>query len=282
MIERKFSPVFKTLIWILFIVSLTAIFLIENNAIQMVLLLLLPPLGYSFFFSMRFSWLFLGPVTDLIFYWALKNMFLSEGTDQRLEFVLMIVLIVALIVYLASEVGLFVKHNKDAKPFFKEVSEAKLQTGVLVFNEAALHDSKMTESEQEFFRSEMKKYHKKYEYLCDVDSEVKLLLPTYSEDIKIMDGIFRELLNAPVQLLSASDFLYQDLPDYVGLVQATENILDNVVKDDDDKKVLSEVPDKIGLISTHLQKDFKKITDNERKELQKRLKQVQDVRSKID
>lgn len=281
MIEKRSNPIFKTFIWVVLAIVLTAIFFVENNAIQMILMMLLPPLGYSAFLPFRISWLFLGPVTDLVFYSALKNMFLNKDF-QQLGAVLIVVIIAALAVYVVTEFVFYKKRLKDTKPFFKEISEAKLQTGPLVFNEAALQDSQMTESEQEFFRSEMKKYHKKYEYLCNVDSEIKLMLPTYSEDMKVMDGIFRELLNAPVQLLSASDFLYQDLPDYVNLVRATENVLDNVIKEADDKKVLSEVPDKIALISTHLQKDFKKITDNEREELKKQLRQVQIIRNRID
>lgn len=280
MIQKKSNPIFKVLIWIAFIVSLTAIFFTEDNDMQMLLLMVLPPLSYSAFFSIRLSWLLLGPVTDLVFYTALKNMFLKEIANQRLGTFLLIVSIGMLALYALSEVGLFIDRSKATKPYFKEITEAKLQTGPLVFNEIALHDSKMTESEQEFFRSEMKKYHKNYEYLCDVDSEIKLMLPTYSEDMKVMDGIFRELLNAPVQLLSASDFLYQDLPDYVSLVQATENVLDNVVKSDDDKKVLADVPDKIALISQNLQKDFEKVTDSEREALKKQLKQVQTIRDR--
>lgn len=281
MIEKRSNPIFKTFIWIVLAIVLAAIFFVENNAIQMILMMLLPPLGYSAFLPFRISWLFLGPVTDLFFYSALKNMFLNKDL-QQLGTVLMVVIIAALAVYVVTEFVFYKKRLKGTKPFFKEVSEAKLQTGPLVFNEAALQDSQMTESEQEFFRSEMKKYHKKYEYLCNVDSEIKLMLPTYSEDMKVMDGIFRELLNAPVQLLSASDFLYQDLPDYVNLVRATENVLDNVIKEADDKKILFEVPDKIALISTHLQKDFKKITDSEREELKKQLRQVQTIRNGID
>lgn len=275
MIQKKINSILLVFIWVLFVISLTAMFFTEDSNVQIVLLLLLPPLSYSAFFTLRLSWFLLGPLTDLIFFVALKRIFLVGEIDNRLNIIFLGTIMILLICYPVSELFLTIKRTKDSEPYFKEISEAKFQTGPLIFNETALQNSKMTESEQNFFRTEMKKHHKNYEYLCDVSPDVKLMLPTFPEDMKVMDGIFRELLNAPVQFLTASDFLYQDLPDYVELIRATENVLDNVIKDDNDKKILAEVPSKVALISNNLKEDLKKITDNERKELKKQLKQVE-------
>ncbi|GEO59436.1 5-bromo-4-chloroindolyl phosphate hydrolysis family protein [Companilactobacillus bobalius] len=281
MISRESDRFLKLLFKGLIVALIVMVYFLGNGYFSAIILLILPSLAFSAFFSIRRSWLLYGPLVDLFCLW--RNRFDLPGT-QYSEFyhyaplTLFIILIIGIIV----ELVMYVHSVNQSKNYFKEISEAKVQKEALMFNESALKDSGMTEAEQDFFRSEMRKHHAKYEYLCDIPNKVKLTIPNYKKDMTIMNGIFNELLNAPEQLLAASDFLYQDLPDYLNIVKGLVNLSDNVVKDKEDETVIEKAEVELQKLSGNLEPDFKKVTDNERKELVKSLEQAKSVRERVN
>lgn len=247
--------------------------------VQLLCLLALPASLFGMFFSMRHSWLLYGPLSATL---LLPLVYVTFYNDDLFPQRYFWAIVVGLVTLLFAGSGIEVINNlirrKKSQTFYKEISESRIQRNTVLFNEEAIKFSGMSNQDREFFRNEMLRHHKKYEYLCKVEPDVKKYLPTYSQDLKVMNGIFNELLNAPLQFLSASDFLYRDLNDYEVIVRGMENILDNTVKDRDDEKVLRAAKVKTNLISNNLRNDFKKITDNERLELEKNLKQIQQAK----
>ena len=90
----------------------------------------------------------------------------------------------------------------------------------LHFNEEKLRESKLSTEELSFFKGEMRKYYKSYQYLQSVKDLMEHKVDSYDKDLTIIHAIFNELIDSPRMLLKMNDFLYSHLKDYVDKVKA--------------------------------------------------------------
>lgn len=134
----------------------------------------------------------------------------------------------------------------------------------LHFNEEKLRESKLSTEELSFFKSEMRKYYKSYQYLQSVKDLMEHKVDSYDKDLTMIHVIFNELIDSPRMLLKMNDFLYSHLKDYVDKVKAIVDLDDNVVESDEDKQLVENAKDQLATISSQFRDDFIQVTEDER------------------
>ena len=134
----------------------------------------------------------------------------------------------------------------------------------LHFNEEKLRESKLSTEELSFFKGEMRKYYKSYQYLQSVKDLMEHKVDSYDKDLTIIHAIFNELIDSPRMLLKMNDFLYSHLKDYVDKVKAIVDLDDNVVESDEDKQLVENAKDQLATISHQFRDDFIQVTEDER------------------
>lgn len=130
----------------------------------------------------------------------------------------------------------------------------------LHFNEEKLRESKLST----FFKGEMRKYYKSYQYLQSVKDLMEHKVDSYDKDLTMIHAIFNELIDSPRMLLKMNDFLYSHLKDYVDKVKAIVDLDDNVVESDEDKQLVENAKDQLATISHQFRDDFIQVTEDER------------------
>ena len=139
-----------------------------------------------------------------------------------------------------------------------------LSDGKLYFNEEKLRESKLSTEELSFFKSEMRKYYKSYQYLQSVKDLMEHQVDSYDKDLTMIHAIFNELIDSPRMLLKMNDFLYSHLKDYVDKVKAIADLDDNVVESDEDKQLVENAKNQLATISHQFRNDFIQVTEDER------------------
>ena len=134
----------------------------------------------------------------------------------------------------------------------------------LHFNEEKLRESKLSNEELSFFKSEMRKYYKSYQYLQSVKDLMEHKVDSYDKDLTMIHAIFNELIDSPRMLLKMNDFLYSHLKDYVDKVKAIVDLDDNVVESDEDKQLVENAKEQLATISHQFRDDFIQVTEDER------------------
>ena len=134
----------------------------------------------------------------------------------------------------------------------------------LYFNEEKLRKSKLSTEELSFFKNEMRKYYKSYQYLQSVKDLMEHKVDSYDKDLTMIHAIFNELIDSPRMLLKMNDFLYSHLKDYVDKVKAIVDLDDNVVESDEDKQLVEKAKDQLATISHQFRDDFIQVTEDER------------------
>ena len=132
------------------------------------------------------------------------------------------------------------------------------------FNEEKLRESKLSTEELSFFKSEMRKYYKSYQYLQSVKDLMEHKVDSYDKDLTMIHAIFNELIDSPRMLLKMNDFLYSHLKDYVDKVKAIVDLDDNVVESDEDKQLVENAKEQLATISHQFRDDFIQVTEDER------------------
>lgn len=134
-----------------------------------------------------------------------------------------------------------------------------------------LHQSGLTESEQTFFKREMRTAYQQLTYLRQVRREMIKYVAQYEADLHLIDQIFQELLAAPRQLLEVSDFMYGHLPDYVSLVRGILRLDNNLLQTESDTQNLKAAQQKFMLLEQQLRSDYILVTEQERRDLAKQV-----------
>ena len=133
----------------------------------------------------------------------------------------------------------------------------------LHFNEEKLRESKLSTEELSFFKSEMRKYYKSYQYLQSVKDLMEHKVDSYDKDLTMIHAIFNELIDSPRMLLKMNEFLYSYLKDYVDKVKAIVDLDDNVVESDEDKQLVENAKEQLATISNQFRDDFIQVTEDE-------------------
>ena len=134
----------------------------------------------------------------------------------------------------------------------------------LHFNEEKLRESKLSTEELSFFKSEMRKYYKSYQYLQSVKDLMEHQVDSYDKDLTMIHAIFNELIDSPRMLLKMNDFLYSHLKDYVDKVKAIVDLDDNVVESNEDQQLVENAKNQLATISHQFRDDFIQVTEDER------------------
>lgn len=215
--------------------------------------------GSLLFFNTFESYMIIAPgltiVSTLIFFGKhlLDNVFLM------LTFSMMILTLVTGGIFVIIRRALMARKILKYPEIVNSLSDDKLH-----FNEEKLRESKLSAEELSFFKNEMRKYYKNYQYLQSVKDLMEHKVDSYDKDLTMIHAIFNELIDSPRMLLKMNDFLYSHLKDYVDKVKAIVDLDDNVVESDEDKQLIENAKNQLATISHQFRDDFIQVTEDER------------------
>lgn len=227
--------------------------------------------AFQFMFNYRRSWTIYVPLT----YSVVSILVLVSGIPELASYApfsmlalvgWFFILIIGLLIELVQR--LYLRYR--IKYYSKQLNESGEMQGIYI-SDQMLIQSGLDESERVFFRREFKNSYEQLSYLRSARRDVLKYLPDYDQDLHTIDMIFHELLEEPRQLLSLSDFLYNDLPDYVSLVQSLLRMDNNLVQAEDDQTTVQKAQEKVKAIAIKLQQDYVIVTDKERADLKEKL-----------
>lgn len=167
-------------------------------------------------------------------------------------------------------VGLSIWQRVQLRQYAKQVNESGM-TESLYISDKALTESGLDNSERAFFKREVRNAYHQLEYLREIRREVVKYIPSYDDDLRMIEQTFQELLSAPRELLNISDFMYSDLPDYVSLAQGLDRMSNNLVAGQNDQAAISQAQAKLVILSKKLRDDYVAVTAHESEELMKKV-----------
>ncbi|MCH5463158.1 hypothetical protein HC026_11680 [Lactobacillus sp. LC28-10] len=246
--------------------AILLIFHRSGNSVFGLYLLLAVPL--QFCFSARWLWGAIIPAIILALMLMIVTFQLATGfTDLYVAaYGLMPVL---LFITVLINVGVNSWHRVKLRQFAKQVNESGM-TETLYISDNELTKSGLDNSERTFFKREVRNAYHQLEYLREIRREVIKYIPTYDSDLRFIEQTFQELLSAPRQLLNISDFMYNDLPDYVALSQGLVRVNNNLVSSENTQQAVQKAQAKLSKLSDKLQHDYVLITTHEVDELNSR------------
>ena len=204
-------------------------------------------LGSLFFFDIFNSYMVIGPGLTIISTLIIFGRRLMSDGFFLIFFMLMVMLFIIGVIIGGIHRGVMLRQLQKYPEIVNGLSDDKLH-----FNEEKLRESKLSNEELSFFKSEMRKYYKSYQYLQSV------------KDLTMIHAIFNELIDSPRMLLKMNDFLYSHLKDYVDKVKAIVDLDDNVVESDEDKQLVENAKEQLATISHQFRDDFVQVTEDER------------------
>ena len=211
------------------------------------------------FFNTFESYLIIAPGLTIVSTLILFGKHLLDNDFLMLTFSMMVLtLIIGGIAVVIRRIVMAQKISKYPE-IVNSLSDDKLH-----FNEEKLRESKLSTEELSFFKSEMRKYYKSYQYLQSVKDLMEHKVDSYDKDLTMIHAIFNELIDSPRMLLKMNDFLYSHLKDYVDKVKAIVDLDDNVVESDEDKQLVENAKDQLATISHQFRDDFIQVTEDER------------------
>ena len=204
-------------------------------------------LGSLFFFDIFNSYMVIGPGLTIISTLIIFGRRLMSDGFFLIFFMLMVMLFIIGVIIGGIHRGVMLRQLQKYPEIVNSLSDDKLH-----FNEEKLRESNLSNEELSFFKSEMRKYYKSYQYLQSV------------KDLTMIHAIFNELIDSPRMLLKMNDFLYSHLKDYVDKVKAIVDLDDNVVESDEDKQLVENAKEQLATISHQFRDDFVQVTEDER------------------
>lgn len=236
-----------------------------NSVIGLYLLLAVP---LQFCFSTRWLWGVVIPAMILALM-SLVMMFQTETGFTDLYTMAYGLMPLLILITVLVNVGMNVWHRVKLRQYAKQVNESGM-TESLFISDQELTKSGLDSSERTFFKREVRNAYHQLEYLRQIRREVVKYIPSYDNDLRLIEQTFQELLSAPRQLLNISDFMYNDLPDYVALAQGLVRINNNIVTGEDTQEVIEKAQAKLSKLSAKLQQDYVIVTTHEVDELNNR------------
>ncbi|MFL2028603.1 5-bromo-4-chloroindolyl phosphate hydrolysis family protein [Loigolactobacillus zhaoyuanensis] len=257
--QRRIGP-------LLLVVALIATVIAASRPENSVVFYFLAVALLQSFFNLRRTWLVYAPLSALL---AIPfNIMVSDSAATRIySWLFGAVLMILLIVGGLSELVLALYRRRQLKSYTKQVNQANTD-GQLFFNDNALHAAGLNDAERSFFKKQVRKHYQQVQLLTGLRLQAQTLIPSYNDDLKLIDSIFRELVSAPQQMLQIDNFLYQHLPDYVSLVNGLIDMADNTVKTAADKQMLITTQAKLATFGALFTADYLLVTANERQHLQ--------------
>lgn len=164
--------------------------------------------------------------------------------------------------------GLFFNRNI----LFRYHSEGTDEKNIKLSNQ----QEDITYSDLSFCKKEIQEHSVKLRLIRDIDDTTKGHFISYDKDLRIIKSIFLILEKEPLRILSASDFLYKDLPDYYSVVEGTSKMLNSDFLLNTDQKMLKEVQDKIRILSKNIENDYRNIITTERASFESYLKLIKE------
>ncbi|MFD0896531.1 5-bromo-4-chloroindolyl phosphate hydrolysis family protein [Loigolactobacillus binensis] len=221
------------------------------------------------FFNGRRAWLLYAPLLTLV---AIPLNILASGTaDARIYSELNILSMLGLLLLGGlSEVIIKLVQQRQVKTYAPQINQAS-DEGQLFFSDAALHAAGLSDPESNFFKKQVRKHYQQVQLLADLQPQAQVLIPNFNADLALIQQLFRELVNAPQQMLKIDDFLYQHLPDYVNLVDGLLNMANNSVQTAADKAMLAATKEKLATFHELFAADYLLVTETERQHLQQDL-----------
>lgn len=243
--------------------AILLIFHQSANSVIGVYLLLAVPL--QFCFSARWLWGVILPVIIILLMIMIQMFQMATGfTDLYLVvYALMPLLILGTVIV---NVAINSWYRVKLRQYAKQVNESGM-TDTLYISDKELTNSGLDNSERLFFKREVRNAYHQLEYLREIRREVIKYIPTYDGDLRLIEQTFQELLSAPRQLLNISEFMYNDLPDYLALAQGLVRVNNNIVNSEDTQAVIERAQAKISKLSGKLQQDYVIVTSHEVDEL---------------
>lgn len=228
------------------------------------LLFFIPALLLQIFCNPFLSWMIVAPVISI------GISIITETTAKNAIFWNIFEVLILLLGIILLTFRRFLQY-RAARPYVDRINTENESDEQLTFSDKAMHEASMTDSERNFFKSEMTSHYEKYQYLVSVRQDMSKQVPTYSNDLKIIQGIFDELVTSPRQLLNGSDFMYKHLPDYTQLTHGLLALSNNLVHSDEDTDIIDETKRKLSMMSKLLRQDFIDVTNDERTQLRTQL-----------
>ena len=216
-------------------------------------------LGSLFFFDIFNSYMVIGPGLTIISTLIIFGRRLMSDGFFLIFFMLMVMLFIIGVIIGGIHRGVMLRQLQKYPEIVNSLSDDKLH-----FNEEKLRESKLSNEELSFFKSEMRKYYKSYQYLQSVKDLMEHKVDSYDKDLTMIHAIFNELIDSPRMLLKMNDFLYSHLKDYVDKVKAIVDLDDNVVESDEDKQLVENAKEQLATISHQFRDDFIQVTEDER------------------
>ena len=218
-------------------------------------------IGSLLFFSPFESYMIVGPILTIISTMMVFGLQIVKEGDGFLILTFMLIIFILIIggtIFFIRRLVMIRKLRKYSG-IVNSLSDDKLH-----FNEEKLRESKLSTEELSFFKSEMRKYYKSYQYLQSVKDLMEHQVDSYDKDLTMIHAIFNELIDSPRMLLKMNDFLYSHLKDYVDKVKAIVDLDDNVVESDEDKQLVENAKNQLATISHQFRDDFIQVTEDER------------------
>lgn len=213
------------------------------------------------FFSAFQSYFFVAPIITVI----CGGLVLGHNL---LDTVYLIEIIRLILILLVGLIIVGIKHFEQIKNAHKYPNVIRLfSDDKLLFNEKKLKASHLSAKDLSFFKSEMRKYYNKYQYLQSVKGIMEKKLNSYNQDLVIIKSIFNELIDSPRLLLKMNEFLYSHLDSYVEKVKAIIDFEDNVITSKKDQQLIENTLNELMKISDLFHDDFIQVTEDERNAL---------------
>lgn len=228
-------------------------------------------LGSLFFFNIFTSYFVVAPILTIISSMIVfGNQIGSQFDGTQNDDYIVLDLTLMFLMLIIGLVSMGVKHIKLLYTLKKypEISNS-LSNDKLYFNDEKLRESNLPANDLAFFKSKMRKYYQNYRYLQSVKDTMEHKVDSYDTDLTIIHAIFNELVASPRMLLKMDSFLYSHLKDYVDKVKAIIDLDDNVIKSDEDLKLLEDAKKDLATLSRQFRDDFIQVTEDERDTLKK-------------
>ena len=201
-------------------------------------------LGSLFFFDIFNSYMVIGPGLTIISTLIIFGRRLMSDGFFLIFFMLMVMLFIIGVIIGGIHRGVMLRQLQKYPEIVNSLSDDKLH-----FNEEKLRESKLSNEELSFFKSEMRKYYKSYQYLQSVKDLMEHKVDSYDKDLTMIHAIFNELIDSPRMLLK---------------IKAIVDLDDNVVESDEDKQLVENAKEQLATISHQFRDDFVQVTEDER------------------
>lgn len=251
------------------LVTFAVLLLFHQSANSMLGVYLILAVPLQFCISGRWLWGVILPISMMVISWVSLMLKIPTGF-YRILMMAPVLVPVAVLVTIAINVGLNIRQRVRVRQYAKQVNESGM-TESLYISDKALTNSGLDNSERAFFKREVRNAYHQLEYLRDIRREVVKYIPSYDDDLRLIEQTFQELLSAPRELLNISDFMYSDLPDYVSLAQGLDRMSNNLVAGQNDQVAISHAQAKLVILSKKLQDDYVTVTAHESEELMKKV-----------